>query len=755
MWDLTWLFLGLGTIYFASIFYFRNKIASKEKQVTKKKRELSPIISEFLFYEENATKEEKSNYIKLKIEIRELLKNDFNRQVLSEVLLDLQKDVSGNTEKRVFELYQDLGLHLDAYKKLRSWKWQVVSKGILELTQMEVFDSYSFIKKFINDKRSVIRKQAEIATVTLKNDGLSYFLDTTKYKISEWQQLKLLEVVRNHKDFDPPKFSAWLTSSNRHVVLFSLRLIKYYNQNQSYSSIIELVRHRNHQIKEEAISCIKKFQIIEAKDTLKSVFWKCNVHVKILILDTIASLGNKEDIGFLKLAVNRETNFVTKNKALSAINAIVPETIMPTEGIAQVDMDSIQTLKEAEDNFTAFDKALEMEDIDPNPIDSDTITLEDEIETNKIEKNLDNQDSTQELEGEAIATENTLEENLEAMEIESTLDIEISEEFEEQAEDVQEIEEVEQIEEEVEVDLGIEEKLNDTYLPPEVVITEEEEKELLENELGINFLPFVINEEEIEAEEFMATSTTNIFNNNFFEQDSYNKILLLDTLEDLGGKKEIPFLKEIIEKDTSETIRERALEILNEFSETEYHINKKDAILYVNNAPINGDSVFKQLFNTSDRATKLVLLDEIMGIGDKKELAFLNSLENQNDPTISEKVKLVKRELEKRTHYQKTASSDSNEENEILESDVIFPLNDQSFQLQQSITYNSSKSSKESTQRKNNKGQIPLEFCFLLDELEIELPKPMGIFNIDFELTEEFYKNQAKNVSYNKNKKKE
>ncbi len=294
------------------------------------------MISEFLFHEDDASKEEKSNYVNLKIEIRQLLKSDFNRQVLSEILLDLRKDVSGDAQKRLMKLYQDLGLHQDAFVKLKSWRWEVISKGISELTQMRVEESYSFITKFINDKRGTIRKQAEIATVTLKNEGIDYFLDTTKYRISEWQQLKLLDVLRNQEDFEPPRFKAWLTSNNKFVVLFALRLIKYYNQNDVIASLIELIKHKNNQIKDEAIACIKEFNVVEALGTLKLVFWKSSVDIKISILGAITVLGTEVDLEFLRLIENKESNFLVRSKAISSINTIAPGSIMPKKGIVQI-----------------------------------------------------------------------------------------------------------------------------------------------------------------------------------------------------------------------------------------------------------------------------------------------------------------------------------------------------------------------------------------------------------------------------------
>ncbi len=289
-----------------------------------------------MFCEDDDSKEEKTDYIKLKIEIRHLLKDDFNRQVLAEILLDLRKDVTGDTQRRLFNLYKNLELHKDAYQKLKSWKWHVVSKGILELTQMQVEESYNLITKFINDKRVTIRKQAEIATVSLKHEGINFFLDTTRYRISEWQQLKLLDVIRNLEDFQPPRFKVWLTSSNRHVVLFALRLIKYYNQNDVKPSLIELAKHKNNKIKDEAINCIKEFNVSEALDTLQTVFWKSTPHIKISILDTIAAIGNEDNVEFLQLIEKKEANFSVRSKAISAINTILPESILPTKGIQDV-----------------------------------------------------------------------------------------------------------------------------------------------------------------------------------------------------------------------------------------------------------------------------------------------------------------------------------------------------------------------------------------------------------------------------------
>lgn len=333
------------------------------------------MISEFLFHDENAPKEEKTNYVNLKIEIRELLNDDFNRKVLIDILMDLRKDLSGATLHKLFDLYQSLGLHNDSYKKLENWRWPSVSKGIIELTKMNVTESYGFVTKFINSKRATIRKQAEIAIVTLKHEGINYFLDTTTHRISEWQQLKILEVLKNKMDFQPPSFKHWLISKNKDVVLFSLRLMKHYSQSDGNQALIELLRHKNNEIIVAAVNCTKEFHVVEALETLKLVFWNGTVDIKINILHAIASLGSENDIEFLESIGIKESNFNVRSKALATINVIAPMTVLPTKDIQDVDEFKIpedlsaEILKE-DDSEQATRLQVEEEVLEKSEIDS-------------------------------------------------------------------------------------------------------------------------------------------------------------------------------------------------------------------------------------------------------------------------------------------------------------------------------------------------------------------------------------------------
>lgn len=488
LWDLSFLFIGLAVVYFIFVFFYRNRLLAKSKSVKQRKRELSPMISEFLFHEEEASKDEKSNYVNLKIEIRQLLKDDFNRKVLSEILLDLRKDVSGETQNRLFKIYQDLGLHNDEFGRLKSWRWQIVSKAILNLTQMQVAEAYSFVTKFINDKRHTIRKQAEIAIVTLKPEGINYFLDTTKFKISEWQQLKLMDVLRNEDDYQPPRFKAWLTSTNRHVVLFALRLMKFYDQNDADSSLIELVKHKNSQIKEAAIGCIKEFNIVKALPTLKLVFWKSSTDIKISILDVIGALGNESDIEFLQLIEKKEANFSVRSKAHSSINAISPDSIIPSKGVVNsskytIPADiKIEIEEEDEIDTEGLLKTSDFEILDDIEIEQELefeLELEEETTADLYSPNVIPNETTEQPEDIIDAEEQELEEKIN---IEQNSPNVISEETIEQPEEI--------IDNEVKIYVMEENQKSEQKETTEPIVNEANYEE---NEtLSFDFLPLVV-----------------------------------------------------------------------------------------------------------------------------------------------------------------------------------------------------------------------------------------------------------------------
>lgn len=749
------------------------------------------MISEFLFYEDDADKTEKSNYIGLKIEIRDLLREDFNRKILAQILLDLRKDVSGDTQKQLFKLYQDLGLEKDAFKKLESWRWEVVSKGILELTLMQVEEAYPFIVKFINDRRGTIRKQAEIATVTLRPRGISYFLDTTKYRISEWQQLKLLDVVRNKEDFEPPRFKAWLTSTNTQVVLFALRLIKYYNQNDANASLIELVKHKDRQVKQQAIDCLREFHVTQALPTLKGVFPKCSVDTKLGILGAIAELGNTTDIEFLETVSQREGNFSVKSKAVGAINTIAPESIMPTENIEHITAypspitDDEKVEKNAMDeNAADMEKARESPESyasEEHPVtaDSEPITADNQIPNNdplvkptpmanpkKPEKSLKEIEVEFE-EVKAASFENTKPAEVSNFDISEIhfLPIVVAYETDPMDEDLQAL--INEINEQDFLPVvTYDEALTDTESTDalnaasefleniegyslsdfEVSFEEKDDAEVGEEDEKVAFdledAPIIdvkgrnvedvmswlmadnelrkieLNYETVPYSSDAEVSSQLIPDPVYYDEHETYMMGLLDDLEELGDLREISLLEELRAEESKSFIKERITGMIEKFSRE--RVTKQKSSSNTDNETADDlpvFSVFADLFKSIDTECKLILLDEIVPVGDEKEIEFLDGLLENPDQRIRNKAQVVLKLLIAKLSHENPEALYSKGVSDIV-----------------------------AEQGANNTNSEEENYGHLLSELDLSPAVAPEIFDIDFELCEALDKNYDQKI---------
>lgn len=734
LWDLTILFSGLGILYFFFVFIFRNRISAKAYRIAGKKKILGPMISNFLFFETDSSKDEKKEYIKLKIEIRDLLKEPFNRAVLAEILLDLQKDVSGDARKRLFKIYQDLDLHLDAFEKLKSWRWEVVSKGILELTQMQVHTAYGFIKKFINHKKGVIRKQAQIATVSLKHEGIGYFLDTARFGISEWQQLKLLEVLRNIEDFDPPRFKAWLTSGNKDVVLFALRLIKYYNQNDANDALAELVKHKNDQVRSEAIRCIKEFNVYEAVDVMKAIFRKSKVDTKIQILDTMASLGKDEDLVFLERIAKKSSNFLVKSKAISTINAIAPGTFLPTEGI-----DKKIPIQNFENNVEGSSTQLpaDMDNNEPkqeanppmNGKDEESLELQDDLNTDQeneiifdlcfmeeLQDILDEYDQSEEevnflpLDFLPVVSEDEEIDGSTTTPIENEID-EVVDEEEEEAEDEEKFrKELETI-------------LESIKSPDEDVLTDPDEAEL-------GFIPIVVETEvEEQLENLIESSDDAILSIEINEMEVVEAEEILNLHSENKSSDIIPEPElethEAINQNsidwkafTSDSALSFSAEYPSAYDETSWN-EEMDAEVNEDSSPdieFKGFSIFQELFRSCDTESKLILLDEILAIGDEKEVHFLKTLKNDSNKKVRAKAEVILNELLQVLAPEEATETD-NLEKDVEKTNLI---------EEEKILICPEESKNDTDFNKDINAIRPLEYCLLEDDEDL-------LFELDFE----------------------
>jgi hypothetical protein len=333
LWQLVLIFGGLAGLCFLLIFYFRNQLVARERDLSNRKRELTPLIRNYLVQQVESATENESDLLWMKMEIRNFLNNPLDRKVITEIMLEVQRDGLPETRNQISALYQYFGLHHRALRQLESRKWDVVSRAISELTEMQVRQAYDAIKEHVNSKNSVVRKQAQLATVQLKEEGIQFFLDTVRYPISQWQQVKILEILTSKSEFTVPRFRDWLFSENQDVVLFALRLIRVFRQMDASQALLMFLNHRSERIQVAALECIGEFKYAPARWSLRSGFEKASTELKIHILDALQAIGNTEDISWMDRQASLDPSFLVRSKARLVVNALQPVVGLTEMGI--------------------------------------------------------------------------------------------------------------------------------------------------------------------------------------------------------------------------------------------------------------------------------------------------------------------------------------------------------------------------------------------------------------------------------------
>jgi hypothetical protein len=160
-----------------------------------------------------------------------------------------------------------------------------------------------------------------------------------------------------------------------------------------------------------------------------------------------------------------------------------------------------------------------------------------------------------------------------------------------------------------------------------------------------------------------------------------------------------------------------------------------------------GFSIFQELFRTCDSESKLILLDEILAVGDEKEVHFLKTLLNEPDKKVRTKAEIILNELqahiapeievrETLDHIQTKESGDEN-----------YPLDEVKQTASKEIN-----SIPKSTPEEEENSLKSLEFCFLHDLDSDDKRNRNNLFQVDFELEETCLEEIDDNLKINKNK---
>jgi hypothetical protein len=235
----------------------------------------------------------------ISVQLEKLLLKKYYRLLALDELLICKKYLKGNAMNVVVQLYEQLQLRKETDKKLNSQIWSRVVKGIQEIYIFDQYDAMDQLFAFADNENPFIRSEAHFGVVNLQGFDALKFLKRIHNSLSDWDQINLLHQLTLFEPKPLVEMPDWLLLENESVVLFALKLLEAYPDEQYYPNLIACLHHNNETIRKQAIRCCGIIAQYDTATLLEEQFAKENINNQIKIIETLKKIVATPSKAFL------------------------------------------------------------------------------------------------------------------------------------------------------------------------------------------------------------------------------------------------------------------------------------------------------------------------------------------------------------------------------------------------------------------------------------------------------------------------
>ncbi|MDD4812094.1 MAG: HEAT repeat domain-containing protein [Bacteroidales bacterium] len=277
----------------------------------------------------------------IEVDLKTEKMSHLEKQLLIEEIMKLYPNLSGEIGNRMRAIYVETGLKNESVAKLKNLDWKVRAEGFRELAVLNVPVALEEIERSLNSNNMALRMEARLALIRLDRDDPWCFLSRMKKTFTEWEQLKVYELLKS-SNVAIPDFGRWIDSSNQSVVIFCIRMIRAFNQQESHRSLIPLLYHDNPEIRQEVIMTLGHFRKSEFLPLLVERYGIENQDNKKKIIKAVAQIPNDEAANFLRGILDPDQDL--RMEAAEALASIESVGLNGIEEILRKSDEKLQTV---------------------------------------------------------------------------------------------------------------------------------------------------------------------------------------------------------------------------------------------------------------------------------------------------------------------------------------------------------------------------------------------------------------------------
>lgn len=271
-------FLGWAIAFLLILFASRVLKSYYHKQERVLSFQFQKILNTIIINEQVSTHDQPQSAFEYRMaELRSIMSSgSFNRQILVDQVIRIEKSLSGQSAKALLTTYRSLDLHHHSLKKLKGYDWKKKAQGIRELTEMNYNEALPLIVKFLASRNQTLREESFMAMVRLDAKPLS-FLDHYDHELTPWMRINIHHYLVRLDPRTLPDFSQWCQHRNSSVILFSISMIRQFRQFQAVDKLVQLLDHADERVVGLTIETLGELEIVDAADKIANLadrVWK-------------------------------------------------------------------------------------------------------------------------------------------------------------------------------------------------------------------------------------------------------------------------------------------------------------------------------------------------------------------------------------------------------------------------------------------------------------------------------------------------
>lgn len=237
------------------------------------------------------------------------------------------------------------GLKVDTYleKRLDFSNTRVRLRAFQSLSRLELTISDSKILPHTYARNTSLRKESRASYVGVSNNDPFKFFELDN-ELNEWDHISLMQQFELHHSERLPNFSKWIKySKDKAQILFFVKLVTHFRQEQSVGTVVELLNDEDHNIRREAILAVGRMQVKDVESQLVKMYFTQTLPCQNAIIEAISYINSGKSLGFLKMAYELANNNDSKKLIAEVIylygksgQQLFRELVLKAEGFDQL-----------------------------------------------------------------------------------------------------------------------------------------------------------------------------------------------------------------------------------------------------------------------------------------------------------------------------------------------------------------------------------------------------------------------------------